>query len=266
MADLNQNFAVVRELLKRGRFGLISDVDGTLSRIAPTPAAARLDPACRQALEQLPGNLALVALVSGRGAADLWEMVGIPGLVYAGNHGLEWLGDAGPEIPPGLADYPARISQALAALEKALGTAGLLYENKGLSASIHYRASADPEAARERILDAIEKTPQAGGLQILENRRVIDLIPPGGAGKGGAVAALIRNHRLDGAIYLGDDRTDIDGFKAIHEAGTSNFSGLAVAVLSREKPPGLAAAADFTVEGVAGVAELLQRLATASQS
>ena len=91
-------------------------------------------------------------------------------------------------------------------------------------------------------------------------------MPPGGAGKGGAVAALIQDYRLDAAVYLGDDRTDLDAFSAIHQAAKSSFNGLAVAVLSREMPPELTAAADFTLEGVAGVAELLARLATASQS
>ena len=267
MADLNRNFTALRGLLERERLGLISDVDGTISEIAPTPASARIDPVCRRALEMLRGNLALVALVSGRGAADLRNMVGIPGLVYAGNHGLERLGDAGPVILPGLADYPARISEALTALEKELGTAGLLYENKGLSASIHYRASADPAAARKRILNTIESTPQAAELQIMENRRVIDLVPPDAAGKGAAVAALIEDYRLDAAIYIGDDRTDMDAFSAIHQAAAeSDFGGLAVAVLSREMPQELPAAADFTLDGVAGVAELLSRLAEASQS
>ncbi len=267
MADVLENFDAVSGLLERGRFGLISDVDGTLSEIAPSPQAARLSPDCRRELEKLRGELALVALVSGRGAADLRNMVAIPGLVYVGNHGLERLDDAGVLPAPGLKDYPRRLREALATLEAELGTTGLHYEFKGLSAAIHYRTSMDPEAARKRILDAIDRLPQTAGLQILGNRRVVDLVPAGSTGKHGAVTALIHDYKLDSALYVGDDRTDIDACRAIREAAAgSDFEGLTVAVLSREMPPELPAAADFTVHGVAGVAELLVRLTAASQN
>jgi len=264
MQDINQHLERVLGLLGGRRFGLISDLDGTLSEIAPSPAEATLHPDCRRALEQLKDRLALVALVSGRAASNAREMVGLGSLVYIGSHGLERLNESGLELAPGLEDYPKRISEALAVLEAKLGTTGLTYENKGVTGAVHYRASPDPAAARRRILAAISETPQAAGLVVEENRRVADLLPPVAADKGSAVTALIRDYQLEAAVYLGDDRTDLTAFRALRaRRAAGGFEGLAVAVLSQEMPAELTREADFSVGGVSGVAKFLGLLAGA---
>ncbi len=264
MQDINQHFAAIQGLLKTRRFGLLSDVDGTLSEIAPTPAAATLDPDCRHSLELLKDRLALVALVSGRAAADAREMTGVTGLVYVGNHGLERLSGAGLEASPGLADYPARIMAVLAALEAKLGTVGFSYEFKGYSGAVHYRASTDAATAKRQILAALSETPAADGLRVQQNRKVVDLLPPLAADKGSAVTALIQDYRLQAAVYLGDDRTDLAAFRALRaQRAGGAFKGLAVAVANPEMPVELGGEADFTVRGVSGVAEFLGRLVAA---
>ena len=48
-------------------------------------------PAARQALSRLRDVLTLVAVVSGRTAADARTMVGVDGLTYVGNHGFDVL-------------------------------------------------------------------------------------------------------------------------------------------------------------------------------
>src|SRR5579884_2221534 len=78
-----------KQLLGDGRYGLFTDIDGTISQIAPTPSAAVVDPACREALRRLAMRWALVAVVSGRTARDAQRMVALRGLIYVGNHGLE---------------------------------------------------------------------------------------------------------------------------------------------------------------------------------
>src|SRR5258708_39643136 len=87
---------VITEVL--GRLGgpkasLCLDFDGTLAAITPEPSEARLDESVRQALLAIQGTDRItVGIISGRAIDDLQHRVGIEGLVYAGNHGLEILG------------------------------------------------------------------------------------------------------------------------------------------------------------------------------
>ena len=68
---------------------LLLDFDGTLSPLVSQPHEAVLPPATKDILlrlSQLPN--VFIGIVSGRGVADVMEKVGIQGLTYAGNHGL----------------------------------------------------------------------------------------------------------------------------------------------------------------------------------
>ena len=64
------------------------------------------------------------------------------------------------------------------------------------------------------------------------------------------------------ALYVGDDTTDLDAFRGLRElvAVGPLSSALCVAVDSDEAPPELAREADLTVDGTAGVRELLEAL------
>src|SRR5207253_7366923 len=79
----------VVDLLARERAGLVTDVDGTISPIVAQPEDAVVLPEAREALRGLSEILELVAVVSGRRAADAWAIVGVDRLAYVGNHGLE---------------------------------------------------------------------------------------------------------------------------------------------------------------------------------
>ena len=97
----------VRKALVVSPFGLITDIDGTISEIAPVPQEAQVSPVCRGSLVILTEQLELVAAISGRPAVEAREMIGIDGMVYIGNHGLErWEGGV-VKIVEGLERYPA---------------------------------------------------------------------------------------------------------------------------------------------------------------
>ena len=89
MPHLFDRLDVVSETLDMAPVGLFTDVDGTISEIAPAPAEAVVSAVCRESLIFLAGKLALVAAVSGRSAADTRRLVGVDGIVYVGNHGYE---------------------------------------------------------------------------------------------------------------------------------------------------------------------------------
>ena len=83
----------LRAVLALRPLGLFSDIDGTLSAIAPTPDAAALLPGVADLLTQALSTFDLVAAVSGRTAVDARALVGLPGILYIGNHGLEYLSE-----------------------------------------------------------------------------------------------------------------------------------------------------------------------------
>ncbi len=250
--------------------GLFSDVDGTISPIAGAPDAARLAPGALEALVAAARGFAVVGLISGRDPRDLWRMAPAPGLLYAGNHGFERLtldssGQARIETLPDARPWRDPIRQALDTLRAELGPAlpGAVFEDKNVTASLHVRQTANPEAAERATLAAARRVARRYGLRVTRGRLVVELRPPIAMDKGVVIASLCREHTLGGAIYLGDDRTDIDAFRALHRLSTESpdFHAASIAVLSEEAPPSLARAADVTVAGVAGAVALLEWLA-----
>jgi len=252
---------LIQEALQRSPFGLITDVDGTISQTAPTPQQARVSPACRLYLDKLCKRLALVAAISGRQASEVHSMLRITGMVYIGNHGLERWSGGHNELHQDARDYVAMIASATGELAPLLSIDGVSIENKGVTATIHYRLCPEPQLAEAKILKAVQALSQAGSLRVVKNRMAIDLLPPLAINKGTATQDLIREYHLQGGIYLGDARTDIDAFQAIHAAEhDADFRGFAIAVTSREMPAELVATADFTLDGVSDVENFLQWL------
>lgn len=249
--------------------GLFSDVDGTLSPIAPTPEAATLLPGVRELLDRAAATFDLVAAVSGRAAPDAARMIGLPALTYVGNHGMERLDPGGSlSILPAAAPYADDVRAALDAVERELAPqySGLRVERKGVTGSIHLRNAADPDAAETAVAQLLAQVAEPRGLRVTRGKRVVEVRPPVTVDKGVAVAELIRSHSLRGALYLGDDRTDIDAFLVLRRLTESGAcQGVAVAVLQDEAPPDLAAAADVTVASIEHVPDLFRWLLGAAK-
>ncbi len=187
-------------------------------------------------------------------------MVGLDNLVYIGSHGMERWVDGHSEYTPGLEKYRVIIGSILSEIRPYLPQHGIIIEDKKVTASIHYRLTPDPRAARETIIDALGKSPHARDLHIMQNKMIIELLPLAGFNKGTALSALIKEYRLRSAIYLGDDITDVDAFRALHQISNADFRGLAIAVTGKEMPDELTEAADFTLNGVSDVAHFLEWL------
>lgn len=255
MRDIFDHLDAVEELLARSPFGLITDVDGTISEIAPSPQQARVSPACREHLAALTGKVKLVAAISGRPVLKVREMVGIEGMVYVGNHGLERWQNGTVEFSPGAEDYAAKVLAALDELRDLLALEGLTFENKGVALAIHYRLCRDRESARQTILKMVETSALANQFRTLEGKMVVELRPPLDVNKGTAVEDLVERYRLRGGIYMGDDIGDISAFRAMHRKG---FSSLCV--IADETPDDVSREADFSVNGVSDVARFLKWL------
>ena len=230
---------VSRQLANAGHVLLLLDYDGTLAPIAPRPDLATLPPAARQALLRLARRERYtLGLVSGRGLADLTEMVGLPGLIYAGNHGLEIRGPE-PELdldldfvhPEGARLRPELDTLLLGLKERLAGYDGVLVEGKGLTLSVHYRLT--PEELRGAVhagFDAVvAPAREAGRVRVTRGKEVLEVRPNLAWDKGRAIARIAESFPAGTlAVFFGDDLTDEDGFAAVHALeGISVFVGAA---------------------------------------
>jgi len=247
--------------------GLFADFDGTLSPIAPVPEAAYLHPQAREVLPILKDQVPLFAVITGRSTENAIEKIGLTDLLYVGNHGLEWNDHGVYRAHPAGEAAASHISAALAEIAQDLTDAGIdqtgmVYENKRLSASIHYRVATDPEATERILTPVAEQRAAEHGLQMTSGKMMVELRPTASVSKGSAVEEIVRERGLKAAIFLGDDITDVDAFRTIRtlrEHGTIE-AGLAVGVLSDDTKPEVIAASDILVGNVEEVANLLTRL------
>ena len=223
------------------RAAVLLDVDGTLAPIVPRPEDARVPPETQAELRRLRERYALVACISGRGGADARRVVGVPELVYVGNHGLE--------LEPDAHAWEQRLHDFLRTAE------WTDIEDKGLSAALHFR-NAPNEAEARVILETIAERAHIEGLETRFGRKVLEILPPVRANKGTAVLRLVQQHDLHRALYAGDDTTDLNAFAALDELEL----GVRIAVASPEGPPALADGADIVVKGPTGLLDALRGL------
>jgi trehalose 6-phosphate phosphatase len=243
---------------------VLTDVDGTLAPIAERPDQATVPRRASELLELLSGRFGLVACISGRQAREARRLVGVEGIAYVGNHGLELLlpGETEPRFDPAVAGQERSAAEFVAALDAgALAERGLRREDKGPIQSLHWRGAAD-----ERAADAYaHEIAAAAGRAKLEprwGRKVLELRPVGGGGKDAAVAALLASSGCRAAVYAGDDRTDLDAFRRLrelHESGELD-TAVCVGVASPEGPPELHEEADVIVDGPEGWLAMLEEL------
>jgi len=266
MPPLFDHLDSVERLLPLSPLGLITDIDGTISRTARTPSEAQISPMCRNYLALLAKYLKLVAAISGRPISQMRHMIGLDEIVYVGNHGFERWVKGESTICDEAGRYPALIEATLEYLKPLLPIEGIFLEYKGATASIHYRLCQDQAGTRERILTALATYPEAKDLIVRQGRRTIEILPPVEVNKGSGIRALIREYHLRSAIYMGDDLTDLDAFRAIHESIAPDFNGIGLAVLSKETAPEVEEGADFTFNSVDEVERFIEWLAHTVQS
>jgi len=230
------------------------DYDGTLTPIVPRPDLARLDPATREAVATLAARCP-VAVVSGRDLADVRALVGLPGLIYAGSHGFDIAGPHGESLvlQQGTDFLPALAAAADVLTERLASLPGVLIERKRFAITIHYRLA--PPGSEAEVAAATEEAATETGLKVTGGKMIRELRPPIPWDKGKAVLWLLEQLDLAGPdvlpLYLGDDATDEDAFRALASRG------LGILIETSARPT----AAVFRLDGPAEVRPFLERLA-----
>jgi trehalose 6-phosphate phosphatase len=185
-----------------------SDYDGVLSPIVDEPSAAVPTPGVAEVLARLAAvDGVTVALVSGRGVADLRTVSGFSGP-------FRWVGSHGAEFDGSLSDELAERRDALAhRLRPLVGAVpGARLEVKPASVAVHVRQVSDP-AAGAALLDRARS--QADPSLTMKPGKAVLELAVADADKGGALRRLRAELGAAGVIYLGDDVTDEDGFRAL---------------------------------------------------
>lgn len=228
------------------------DFDGTLSPIVPRPELALLPLAARRALARLARKpRAHVAIVSGRGLDDVRLRVGLDGLHYAGNHGLEIAGPLLRWRHPLAAARREELARLIRHLRREIVIDGVLLEHKELGLSVHYRMA--QAGARETLRSRLARALRAAAprFRLAGGHMVWEVRPRARWDKGHALRRIAqRLGRRTQTMFAGDDVSDEEAFRTLGPRALTIRVGGAGPTAAR-----------FRVEGPADVRRLLERLA-----
>jgi trehalose-phosphatase len=228
------------------------DYDGTLTPIVSHPEKALLSDSTRQTLQALAMQ-AWVAILSGRDLDDVRQRVDIATITYGGSHGFDIAG------PRGLRkEVATQFLPKLDVAEKELGKqladiAGAHVERKRFSIAAHYRKVSEGDLPKmEEAVSEIAARHRE--LRRMQGKKVYELLPDIDWDKGKAVLWLLETLGFERAkvrpIYIGDDRTDEDAFRALGRRG--------VGILVSEQPR--STAARYALKNPAEVERFLREL------
>src|SRR4051794_37305188 len=257
--------------LERRPLLVVSDFDGTLSRIVDDPWGAQILPLGRRALRALAALPDVhVVVLSGRSAADVAARVRVGGVTYLGNHGMErgFVPRHGrPERLRTTVDEASHeaihAAERLAdELPRVVPEPWLIVERKPPAVAFHYRTAPDLAAASARVREAVDSLEPDGILERFPGRRVLELRPFGAVAKGEALTSLVEELQPRGVFLLGDDVSDAMAFRALHKLRDARTTdGVAVAIQARaEVPAEVLASADIVLASPVDAARFLAAL------
>jgi len=251
----------IERRLRQTTPALFVDYDGTLTPIVAHPDLAILSSDMKEVLESLAVHFP-VAIISGRDLPNVRQMVGVDGIVYAGSHGCDV--DApealGGRVQHGLESVDDVAAARAALTKKVEDIPGAWVEHKKFAVTVHYRQT--PPDHVSRVMAAFDEVAacfpglrKAGGKMVLELRPGIACYDKGKA----LLWLLDRLDKTDGThvpLYIGDDETDEDAFRAISGRGMGVRIG----------DPTDATAADYSLNDVGEVLQFFRSLLVLEES
>ncbi len=243
------------------------DYDGTLTAIRERPQDAVISHSMRETVRRLAERVPVV-VVSGRDRQVLQELMGLDNLIVAGDHGFDiWSPSGGSIQREEGASFEGLLREVEAKLRAGLAdVSGALVESKKRSVAAHFRLVPPEQQPRVKqiVVALLREHPEE--LQVTPGKMVFEIQPRLDWDKGKAVLYLLKVLNLDRddviPIYLGDDLTDEDAFRAIAGRGTGIFVGSA----DDPENAGRTTAADCVLKTVGEVERFLHRLAALDSS
>jgi trehalose 6-phosphate phosphatase len=249
---------------------VLLDIDGTLAPIVRHAEDAHVPEATRTLLIEIAKRYGVVGCISGRRAGTARQIVAIGSIAYVGNHGGELLAPGATRVivAPELARWTERVQRfAKSAYTQERMRLRIRMEDKGAIVALHWRGVPDEDAAAAAVAE-LARTAEQEGFAVHWGRKVLEVRPPVSFDKSVGIEQLLRQSTevagepLSGAVYVGDDVTDLDAFRGLRElaARIELKTAVCVAVSSEEAPPELVEQADLVVDGQSGVRGLLEAL------
>lgn len=251
-------------ILAQRPLGLVFDIDGTLSPIAPTPDEALIYPGVLPLLERAKEH-AHVAIMTGRSIDDGAAMFNLDGLTYIGTHGLEW-SEGLPwlhpvEVVPEAKDFYEPGKYLLDIVEQHLSELpGVIVQRKRIGGSIHYRLSPDPTETQRKLLSLLERPARQVNMSLSEGKQIVEIRVPLPVHKGKALRQFMQHFGLHAIVFAGDDRTDLDAVVEITKMRKEGIAALSIVVQHPDTLPDLLEQANIVVQGVPGMAQLLREI------
>ena len=238
------------------------DYDGTLTPIVDRPEDAVISDSMREAVRRL-ARVCSVCVVSGRDRRVVQQLMGVEDLIVAGSHGFDIWSPAGGAVQHDAgAGYEQLIEEVRARLDRELsGVRGALVEPKRASVAAHYRLVAEADRPRvKEVVDAV-LSEHPDGLKVTPGKMVYEIQPKIDWDKGKAVLYLLEALHLDRddvvPLYLGDDVTDEDAFRALAGRGV----GILVGRADDPEVAGRTTSADYVLDTIPEVERFLDALA-----
>ncbi|KAG2634736.1 probable trehalose-phosphate phosphatase 7 isoform X3 [Panicum virgatum] len=251
------------------RIVMFLDYDGTLSPIVDDPDAAFMSETMRMAVRSVAKHFP-TAIVSGRCRDKVFEFVKLAELYYAGSHGMDIKGPAkassrhakakakgggvlfqpASEFLPMIQEVHERLAETTRCIP------GAKVENNKFCVSVHFRCVDEKMWGElsEAVKGVLRGYPR---LRLTQGRMVLEVRPTIKWDKGRALEFLLESLGFADCanvlpVYIGDDRTDEDAFKALRRRG----QGVGILVSKHPKET----TANYSLREPAEVMEFLLRL------
>ncbi len=252
---LNPNYLRPPESVFKGEKKVVFflDYDGTLTPIVERPELAVISEQMRDLVKGLAEKFT-TAIVSGRMREDVENLVGIEGLCYAGSHGFDIQGRGVAMIQPKAQATIPVVNKVIAQLKEELGDIkGVIIEEKKFSVAVHYRLV--EEQYFSKIKDMVQRVIKENStLRMMSGKKVFEVLPAIDWNKGKAVRWIIKALGICwddvSVVYIGDDTTDEDAFRALRTKGI----GILVSAELKEST------ADFQVSSPEEIGRLFKML------
>jgi len=227
----------IKKSIEQDFIYLFLDYDGTLAPIVRDPAKAFMPKRTGRVLSglcRMPGIK--IAVVSGRALGEVARFVGLREITYVGNHGFEIRSPAFRFDKPVPGGYKKALERIKNEINKRFsGIEGVGIDDKKISLSIHYRCAAKKDVLRIKsaLRDMLNEPVLKGMVRKRNAKMAVEVVPPMDWNKGKAVLWLLARERSRETtkrrkvvpVYIGDDATDEDAFRAIGRKGITVLVG-----------------------------------------
>jgi trehalose 6-phosphate phosphatase len=195
---------------------LFLDFDGTLVELEDRPDLVVADPDLIALMHRLAAALdGRLAIVTGRASGHIVDLFGKAPFAIGGSHGVEFRWPDGRTAAP---DAPQALAEASEVFRRfAAQHDGVIVETKPFGAGLHYRMAPGVESDARQLAAELSA---AHGLHFQPGKMMVELRTATGD-KGVAIERLMSEPPFAGTrpVFLGDDVTDEDGFRAVAAMG-----------------------------------------------